>query len=317
MMTKKEIQELSILAGYNTASGTNTYTVSIPEVRAYTAGLRLNVRFTNANTGNSTINVNSLGARSIVKLGNIQLAAGDITANSVITLVFDGTNFQVSGFRLLPNSPNKVLTTDGAGVMQATVDLVDVNSTTTEATLMAASWTNNSANVTGVAGTWLLGTLSYYFYLCTGTNVWVRFPAYINYTDLVIATINDASGIKTNTWLLVQYPSAVPGQWVIGSKGLYINVTNTLWIYISNSMPEFNAVGSASFSGDGSTTSFSVSFSTVLTPTPNHIVITPLSAAACGPYYISARSTTGFTITFLTAPAAGSSNVTFNYSAYA
>ncbi|MFN7611497.1 MAG: hypothetical protein ACK5QX_11270, partial [bacterium] len=84
-------------ADYAVASGTNTYTVTLtPAPAAYVEGLRITVRFTNASTiTNPTINVNGLGARTIVKRTNSALVTGDIAAGQIYTLVFDGTNFRL------------------------------------------------------------------------------------------------------------------------------------------------------------------------------------------------------------------------------
>ncbi len=79
-----------------TAAGTNTYTVTATGVTQYLPGLELKILFTNANTGASTINVNSLGARTLQKNG-AAVASGDIAAGGTYRLTFDGTNFQVLG----------------------------------------------------------------------------------------------------------------------------------------------------------------------------------------------------------------------------
>ena len=91
-----------------TASGTDTYAVTIsPPAPGYTTGISAittyvtgqtyKIRFTNANTGASTLNINSLGAKSIVKSGSTPLVAGDISAGQVLNLYYDGTNLQVVG----------------------------------------------------------------------------------------------------------------------------------------------------------------------------------------------------------------------------
>lgn len=81
---------------YAVASGTNTYTASLtPSLLAYDAGVRISVLFSNANTAVATLNVNSLGAKSIKKNGSAALTVGDIQAGAVYTLVYDGTNFQI------------------------------------------------------------------------------------------------------------------------------------------------------------------------------------------------------------------------------
>jgi hypothetical protein len=79
-----------------TASGTDTYSATItPAITAYVEWQRFYIKFTNANTGASTINLNSLGAKSIVKNGSTALSASDINAGQILCLVYDGTNFQI------------------------------------------------------------------------------------------------------------------------------------------------------------------------------------------------------------------------------
>lgn len=81
-----------------TASGTDTYTASIsPAITSYVTGQRFYITFTNANTGASTLNLNSLGAKSIVKQGSTALAANDIRAGQTLELIYDGTNLQIVG----------------------------------------------------------------------------------------------------------------------------------------------------------------------------------------------------------------------------
>ena len=80
-----------------TASGTNTYTATVnPAITSYQTGYLQTFKFTNANTGASTLNVNGLGAKSLVKDGaGTALASGDLKANTTYLLSYDGTNFQV------------------------------------------------------------------------------------------------------------------------------------------------------------------------------------------------------------------------------
>ena len=58
------------LERYGIASGTNTYTVSIPNTPKLITGLKISVKFTNANTGTSSLNLNGLGAKPIIKSGS-------------------------------------------------------------------------------------------------------------------------------------------------------------------------------------------------------------------------------------------------------
>lgn len=84
-----------VTSGVYTASGTNTYTVTIPGVTAY-ANSKVTVLFTNANSNTSTVNVNSLGAITVKKAVSSNVITGDIAAGSIHTLTYDGTNYQIS-----------------------------------------------------------------------------------------------------------------------------------------------------------------------------------------------------------------------------
>lgn len=81
-----------------TAAGTDTYTADlIPAISSYVTGAHYFIQFTNANTGAATLNLNSLGAKSIVKNGSAALEVTDINAGQIYELVYDGTNLQISG----------------------------------------------------------------------------------------------------------------------------------------------------------------------------------------------------------------------------
>lgn len=83
-----------------TATGTDTYAATItPSITAYTNTQRFFILFTNANTGAATLNLNTLGAKSIVKEGIKALVAGDIPAGSILCVAYDGTNFQIVNTR--------------------------------------------------------------------------------------------------------------------------------------------------------------------------------------------------------------------------
>ena len=82
----------SLAQNYAVASGTNTYTASLtPALQAYVNGLIVAVRFTNANSTASTLNLNSLGAKNIYKNG-AALVSGDIQANGLVILAFNNSD---------------------------------------------------------------------------------------------------------------------------------------------------------------------------------------------------------------------------------
>jgi hypothetical protein len=81
-----------------TAAGTNTYTATLsPAITSYSTFQSYLIRFTNANSGASTLNLNALGAKTIVKNGSTALASADISAGQIYMIVYDGTNMQILG----------------------------------------------------------------------------------------------------------------------------------------------------------------------------------------------------------------------------
>tara|TARA_R100001082_G_scaffold44580_1_gene23762 strand:- start:6658 stop:8721 length:2064 start_codon:yes stop_codon:yes gene_type:complete len=92
-----QVQDSSFLYAADSGSA-NTYAISLsPAVTAYASGQVFHFKAANANTGASTLNVNSVGAKTIVKDVNTALASGDISQNEVISVIYDGTNFQMVG----------------------------------------------------------------------------------------------------------------------------------------------------------------------------------------------------------------------------
>lgn len=74
----------------------DAYVITLtPAPSAYAAGQRFSFLAANANTGASTLNVNSLGTKTIKKLHDQDLEAGDIEASMIVDVVYDGTNLQM------------------------------------------------------------------------------------------------------------------------------------------------------------------------------------------------------------------------------
>jgi len=85
------------------AGVTDAYAISLtPAPTAYTTGMKISFKANTANTGAATLNVNSLGAKSIKKEQNEALETGDIKAGQIVTVVYDGTNFQLQSAQDLP-----------------------------------------------------------------------------------------------------------------------------------------------------------------------------------------------------------------------
>jgi len=78
------------------AQANDTYVITLsPAITAYVAGQMFHFKANTLNTGASTLNVNGLGAKTIKKQFNQDTATGDILAGQIVTVVYDGTNFQM------------------------------------------------------------------------------------------------------------------------------------------------------------------------------------------------------------------------------
>lgn len=95
------INDANSYSNYASDTGSaNAYLVALPGVTTtYLAGLRIQFKAINANTGASTINVNLQGAKNITFQNTSALTAGTIAANSIVDVMYDGTQF------LLMNDP--------------------------------------------------------------------------------------------------------------------------------------------------------------------------------------------------------------------
>jgi hypothetical protein len=86
-----------VLVPYAVAAGTNTYTATLsPAPLQYATNATYKIKFTNANTGASTLELNGLGAAAI-QLKGAALAAGQIPAGSTLDVFYNGATFQIVG----------------------------------------------------------------------------------------------------------------------------------------------------------------------------------------------------------------------------
>lgn len=83
------------------AGGTvNDIELTLPDgqiLPAYKGGLRFVFKAAGTNTGTVTVKINSLTVKAVKKNGSTALAPTDIVSGGVYELVYDGTNFQISG----------------------------------------------------------------------------------------------------------------------------------------------------------------------------------------------------------------------------
>lgn len=136
-----------------TVSGTDTLTGTLtPAITAYATGNLFSFVAANTNTGATTINLNSLGAKSITKLGTSALIAGDLVSGQVYLIEYDGTRFQlinpsatgVSTISFGSTGLTPATATSGAVTVAGTLAIANGGTGTTSTTFV-----NLATNVTG------------------------------------------------------------------------------------------------------------------------------------------------------------------------
>lgn len=76
----------------------NAYAIALPKTQSsYTKGLMVRFDPANTNTAASTLNVDSLGVKSIKRPNGTDVQAGDIVAGQVVELTYNGANFVFTG----------------------------------------------------------------------------------------------------------------------------------------------------------------------------------------------------------------------------
>ena len=90
-------QDGSLPVAYAADTGSaNAYAITpSPALTQYITGMPFSFSAANANTGASTLDINGLGAKAIVLPNGAALAGGEIAAGRIVTVIYDGTNFQM------------------------------------------------------------------------------------------------------------------------------------------------------------------------------------------------------------------------------
>jgi hypothetical protein len=125
--------------GDSTGNGA-AYEVNLtPPATALNEGMFVYVKAHVANTGPATINVNSLGQKNIKKIDGSDLKSGDIPVDGLVTLVYDGTNFQLAN-SVVDNEQTAVNTSN---IMRAFEEIQENHG---GALLMEAGWSDSFEN---------------------------------------------------------------------------------------------------------------------------------------------------------------------------
>jgi hypothetical protein len=88
------------------SGASDSYAITLsPAPAAYYAGMVVVFKANTVNTGPATLNVNGLGAKTIKKNHDQDLADGDIESGQIVEVVYDGTNFQMQSQSAIAANP--------------------------------------------------------------------------------------------------------------------------------------------------------------------------------------------------------------------
>lgn len=103
----------------------NAYAIALsPALAANVIGMLITFKAANANTGASTLNVNGIGPVAIKKNVSADLAVGDIAAGQLVTVAYDGTNYQLLSKSAFDNTYE--LVSNLKPVVNAAVNKLDI-----------------------------------------------------------------------------------------------------------------------------------------------------------------------------------------------
>jgi len=169
------INDTTSISNLITVAGTNTLTgLATPALGGYATGAQFSFIAQNTNTAAVTIDIDTLGVKSITKVGTLPLVANDIIAGALVLIEYDGTRFQLLNptsfvFDNITTDYIRETTTISATAATGTVNFdVATQSILYYTTAATANWT---LNVRGGASATLNSLMS------TGQTITVTFLA--------------------------------------------------------------------------------------------------------------------------------------------
>lgn len=223
--------DLATYSNYVTDTGVvNAYIANYPAnivTTTVTAGLRLQFKAANANTGASTLQVQvnsvSIGSGSIKLTDGTALVANTIVANAIVDVQYDGTNFQL----LSDSSGGKEVITD----LTVSGNLAVTGTTGLTGVLTANVANITTANITTANVTTMSGITSYTakqtFTGATGSLA----SAFINATESSTISATAATGTinyDVTTQSVLYYTTSASANWTVNIRGNATTSLNTL-----------------------------------------------------------------------------------------
>jgi hypothetical protein len=164
----------------------------IPTLAAYSAGNTFSFVAAGSNTGAVTLNIDGLGAKAVTRDGSIALVANDITSGKMVTVVYDGTRFQ-----LINANSYQVIRVTGTGY-SPTITLTDGATLNWDTSLGQVAQVTLGGNRTFAAPTNLVNGGFYSLLIIqdgTGSRT-ISWNAVFDFTGGTAPTLSTAAGAK-------------------------------------------------------------------------------------------------------------------------
>lgn len=271
------LSDLTGLGGITkaTAAGTDTYTTTITGVTGYADGDTYLIRFTNGNTTAATLDINTLGAKTLFRNNDGAIIGGDIWDGAEMLCIF---NSFLNGFQCIGTSPNSLFAyvtnaetsttiTKGQAVYvfggqgdRITVKLASNQSDTTSAQTIGIVVTSSiAANQRGIiivqgqldglslfpTSTWADGDFVYLGATAgTVTKTKPYAPDHLVYLGYVVKASAGSAGrmyVKVQNGYELDELHDVSAQTPVNKDGLFYNSTTGLWTARQVAATDINA----------------------------------------------------------------------------
>jgi hypothetical protein len=200
------------------ATGTNSYVASLtPTLTAYVSYLAVAFIPANANTGASTLNVDALGAKTIKRLNGNAVEAGDIPANRVAVVIYDGTDFILQNYdAFVHDTGNENVAGDktftGASVFSNTVALNAAITSTGVHSTSKAIWLGEGAAIASVSGSTPIWATDGNYKHLTGNNTPTDFGTAPQSGAMVHITVDGTPTITNNASIICPGGANIPAK---------------------------------------------------------------------------------------------------------
>lgn len=219
------INDTTTFSNLITVAGTNTLTgAATPALAGYAAGAQYSFIVQNTNTAAVTIDIDTLGVKSITKFGTTALVAGDLIAGAIALIEYDGTRFQLlnavgNTFDNITVDYIKETTTISAIAATGTINYdVATQSVLYYTTNASANWTVNlrgsaSATLNSLMSTGQ--TITVVFMVTQGATAYYNSALQVDGASVTpkwqggtAPTIGNASGVDAYTYAIVKTGNA-------------------------------------------------------------------------------------------------------------